>query len=213
MMSVGGWAECRVCADTGARTPIGVSGNFKGDSAETCAGKFPLMSMGGWAEGLACADPGARTPIGVSGNSLNIPSNDCDIEIVKKAYNSAWLDLGFLVSSGESWNKWLLAANTRIFGQKESYLLCPECSGNRLPALLWSKPEQPNPSKCNNLLIASYGRSLTLSGLVTFFYILYSKASSIFSIVLSSQHPHESPPQASQCHLWQHHQHSQPLPS
>ena len=41
--------------------------HFEGDSAETCAGKFPLMSMGGWAEGLACADPGVRTPIGVSG--------------------------------------------------------------------------------------------------------------------------------------------------
>ena len=33
---------------------------FEGDSAEMCAGKFPLVSMGGRAEGLACADPGAR---------------------------------------------------------------------------------------------------------------------------------------------------------
>ena len=41
---------------------------FEGDSADMCAGKFPLVSMGGWAEGLACADPGARTPIGASGN-------------------------------------------------------------------------------------------------------------------------------------------------
>ena len=40
---------------------------FKGDSADTRAGKFPLVSMGGRAEGLACADPGARTPIGASG--------------------------------------------------------------------------------------------------------------------------------------------------
>ena len=40
---------------------------FEGDSADTCAGKFPLVSMGGRAEGLACADPGARTPIGASG--------------------------------------------------------------------------------------------------------------------------------------------------
>ena len=40
----------------------------KKDSADTCAGKFPLVSMGGRAEGLACADPGARTPIGGSGN-------------------------------------------------------------------------------------------------------------------------------------------------
>jgi hypothetical protein len=37
------------------------------ESADMCAGKFPLVSMGGRAEGLACADPGARTPIGASG--------------------------------------------------------------------------------------------------------------------------------------------------
>jgi hypothetical protein len=42
---------------------------FEGDSADRCAGKFPLVSMGGRAEGLACADPGARTPIGASGIS------------------------------------------------------------------------------------------------------------------------------------------------
>ena len=41
---------------------------FEGDSADTCAWKFPLVTMGGLAEGLACADPGARTPIGASGN-------------------------------------------------------------------------------------------------------------------------------------------------
>ena len=76
-------------------------------------------------------------------NSLNIPSNDCDVEIVKKAYNSAWLDLGFLVSSGEFCNKWLLVANTRIFGQKESYLLCPECSGNRLPVVKQTRAAKP----------------------------------------------------------------------
>ena len=40
---------------------------FEGDSADTCAEKFPIVSMGGRAEGLACADPGARTPIGASG--------------------------------------------------------------------------------------------------------------------------------------------------
>ena len=28
---------------------------FEGDSADICAGKFPLVSMGGRAEGLACA--------------------------------------------------------------------------------------------------------------------------------------------------------------
>jgi hypothetical protein len=45
---------------------------FEGYSADTRAGKFPLVSMGGRAEGLACADPGARTPIGASGNFLHL---------------------------------------------------------------------------------------------------------------------------------------------
>ena len=49
-------------------TSDGLGVMFEGDSADTCAEKFPLMSMGGRAEGLACIDPGARTPIGVSGN-------------------------------------------------------------------------------------------------------------------------------------------------
>jgi hypothetical protein len=34
---------------------------FKGDSADTCAGKFPLVSMGRRANGQACAD-GERGP-------------------------------------------------------------------------------------------------------------------------------------------------------
>ena len=45
-------------------TSEGMGEMFEGDSADTCAGKFPLMLMGGLAEGLACADPGVRTPIG-----------------------------------------------------------------------------------------------------------------------------------------------------
>ena len=49
-------------------TSEGLGKMFEGDSADMCAGKFPLMSMGGGAEGLACADPGAKTPIGMSGN-------------------------------------------------------------------------------------------------------------------------------------------------
>ena len=49
-------------------TSEGLGEMFEGDSADTCAGKFPLLSMGGRAEGLACAGPGARTPIGASGN-------------------------------------------------------------------------------------------------------------------------------------------------
>ena len=52
-------------------TSEGLGEMFEGDSADTCAGKFPLVSMGGRAEGLACADPGALTPIGASGNLLN----------------------------------------------------------------------------------------------------------------------------------------------
>ena len=51
-------------------TSEGLGEMFEGDSADMCAGKFPLVSMGGRAEGLACADPGARTPIGASGNSV-----------------------------------------------------------------------------------------------------------------------------------------------
>ena len=49
-------------------TSEGLGEMFEGDSADTCAEKFPLALMGGRAEGLACADPGARTPIGASGN-------------------------------------------------------------------------------------------------------------------------------------------------
>ena len=49
-------------------TSEGLGEMFEGDSADTCAGKFPLVSMGGRAEFLACADPEARTPIGASGN-------------------------------------------------------------------------------------------------------------------------------------------------
>ena len=52
-------------------TSEGLGEMFEGDSADTCAGKFPLVSRGGRAEGLACADLGARTPIGVSGNSIS----------------------------------------------------------------------------------------------------------------------------------------------
>ena len=49
----------------------GLGEMLQGDSADMCAGKFPLMLMGGRGEGLACANPGARTPIGVSGNSFH----------------------------------------------------------------------------------------------------------------------------------------------
>ena len=48
-------------------TSKGLGEMLEGDSADTGAGKFPLVSMGGRAEGLLCADPGARTPICASG--------------------------------------------------------------------------------------------------------------------------------------------------
>ena len=43
----------------------GLGEMFEGYSADTRAGKFPLVSMMARAEGLSCADLGARTPIGV----------------------------------------------------------------------------------------------------------------------------------------------------
>ena len=55
-------------------TSEGLGEMFEGDSADTCAGNFPLVSMGGITEGLAWADPGARTPIGASGNFLQLPT-------------------------------------------------------------------------------------------------------------------------------------------
>ena len=42
-------------------TSEGLVEMFKGDSADMCAGKFPLVSMGGRANGQACAD-GERGP-------------------------------------------------------------------------------------------------------------------------------------------------------
>ena len=57
-------------------TSEGLGEMFEGDSADTYAGKFPLVSMGGRAEGLACTDPGARTPIGASGNFTTFPAGD-----------------------------------------------------------------------------------------------------------------------------------------
>ena len=57
-------------SETSDMTSKGLGEMFEGDSADMCAGQFPLVSMRGRAEGLACADPGARTPIGASGNFL-----------------------------------------------------------------------------------------------------------------------------------------------
>ena len=54
-------------SETSDMTSKGLGEMFEGDSADMCAGKFPLVLMGGRAEGLACADPGVRTPISASG--------------------------------------------------------------------------------------------------------------------------------------------------
>ena len=57
-------------------TSEGLGEMFEGDSADMCAGKFPLVSMVGRAEGLACVDPRARTPIGARGNLCTTNSWD-----------------------------------------------------------------------------------------------------------------------------------------
>ena len=43
-------------SETSDTTSEGLGEMFEGDSADTCAGKFPLMSMGGRANSQACAD-------------------------------------------------------------------------------------------------------------------------------------------------------------
>jgi hypothetical protein len=56
---------------TSDMTSEGLGEVFEGDSADMCAGKFPLVSMGGRANGQACADdergpPSARAEISSS---------------------------------------------------------------------------------------------------------------------------------------------------
>ena len=67
-------------------TSEGLGEVFKGDSADMCGGKFPLVSMGGRANGQACADgergpPSARAEIFfsffLSGLIANSPRRDC----------------------------------------------------------------------------------------------------------------------------------------
>ena len=67
-------------------TSEGLGEMFEGDSADKCAGKFPLVSMGGRAEGLACADPGARTPIGTSENFVYLLTTN-----TLKMYNTSMI--------------------------------------------------------------------------------------------------------------------------
>ena len=56
-------------------TSEGMGEVFKGDSADMCAGKFPLVSMGGRANGQACAD-GERGPPSAQAEIL---FNSCSI--------------------------------------------------------------------------------------------------------------------------------------
>ena len=60
---------------------------FKGDSADTCAGKFQLVSMGGRADTSNERRREARTPIGASGNSkiMTLYQNEkLGIQVVNK---------------------------------------------------------------------------------------------------------------------------------
>ena len=84
---------------------------FEGESADTCARKFPLESMGGRAEGLACADPGARTPIGASGIELGMYK----IYSFKCAMLNSYL---FTV------NKYLLIQIRRVFDNYKNQSSC-----------------------------------------------------------------------------------------
>ena len=55
-------------------TSEGLGEMFEGDSADTCARKFPLMLMGGRANGPACAD-GERGPPSALAEIFNIYSS------------------------------------------------------------------------------------------------------------------------------------------
>ena len=78
-------------------TSEGLGEMFEGDSADMCAGKFPLMLMGGRAEGHVCADPGARTPIGVSENSDYSPLGEIAVFSFKEK-------VGFIYESHKASN-------------------------------------------------------------------------------------------------------------
>ena len=60
---------------------------FKGDSADMCAGKFPLVLMGGPADTSSVRRRGARTPIGASGNSAMLSSAFTKLEEKLKRRN------------------------------------------------------------------------------------------------------------------------------
>ena len=56
-------------------TSEGLGEMFEGDSADTCAVKFPLTSMGAERR-VSRAQTGSEDPIGVSGNFNSFSMND-----------------------------------------------------------------------------------------------------------------------------------------
>ena len=75
-------------------TSEGFGEMFEGDSADICAGKFPLVSMGGRAEGLACASGNCilltkhnglllldSLPLLINGNTISLFSPQVTIQI------------------------------------------------------------------------------------------------------------------------------------
>jgi hypothetical protein len=54
-------------------TSEGLGEEFKGDSADMCAGKFPLVSMGGREKDQACAD-GERGPPSARAELIKAPA-------------------------------------------------------------------------------------------------------------------------------------------
>ena len=60
---------------------------FKGDYADTCPEKIPLVLMGVRVECPACADTGVRTPIGASGILYNF------IQLLAKIYSLQFITL------------------------------------------------------------------------------------------------------------------------
>ena len=73
-------------------TSEGLGEMFEGNSADTRAGKFPLVLMGDGVESLACADLGARTPIGASRNFSSV------ISLPSKIIMNVSLEKGSLIS-------------------------------------------------------------------------------------------------------------------
>ena len=108
-------------SETSDMTSEGLGEMFEGYSADTRAGKFPLVSMGGWSEGLACEDPGARTPIGASGNFFFI------FLLVSSRYKNQLPRSALKVSVG--WWVWVVvvgcgACGRVVLGQKRQHDFC-----------------------------------------------------------------------------------------